>query len=59
MTKLEVFNCLADCVSDLERQVWELPHSAEKLALEAITHRLDGLVDAVIEMQEENPREPA
>lgn len=52
MNKLEVFNALADCVTDMERQVWDLPHTPAKLALEVIVQRLDSLVDAVLQMDD-------
>jgi len=48
MNKLDVFNTLADCVNELERHVWDLPHSATRLALETLVQRFDGLVDAVL-----------
>jgi len=56
MTKMDVFNTLADCVSELERHVWALPHSATKLALETLVQRFDGLVDRVLTM-DETPQE--
>jgi len=56
MSKLEVFNALADCVTELERHVWALPHSATRLALETLVQRFDGLVDAVLTM-DETPQE--
>jgi len=52
MDRLQVFNALADCVDELERHVWDLPHSATKLALETLVQRFDGLIDAVLAMQE-------
>ena len=52
MTRLEIFNKLADCTSDLERQVWDMPHTPAKLAIESIVQRLDSLVDAVLQMDE-------
>ena len=53
MTKLEVFNTLCDCVTDLERHVWYLPHRDCKMALEALIERFDALVDHVLTMTEE------
>jgi hypothetical protein len=53
MTKLEVFTTLADCVTELERHVWNLPHSGTRLALEALVIRFDGLVDNVFTMTQE------
>ena len=53
MTKHEIFHTLADCVTELERHVWDLPHSATRLALEALVVRFDGLVDSVLTMSEE------
>ena len=52
MSKMEVFNALADCVSELERHIWALPHSATRLALETLVQRFDGLVDSVLTMDE-------
>lgn len=49
MTKLALFTKLCDVADALQEECVRLDFSPHKLALEAITERLDVVIDAVLE----------
>ena len=49
MRKRELFTALCDVTNALQAECERLRFSPHKLALEAITERLDGVIDQVLE----------
>ncbi len=57
MTKLALFQALAELADVLQAECVRVDFSPHKLALEALTDRLDVIIDQVLEegVQEEEP----
>lgn len=53
MTKLALFQALCEIADALQAECVRVDFSPHKIALEAITDRLDVLIDDVLEMQTE------